>query len=210
MNWIPAEFVDALAATAGFAGTEAELADLLKRIEDLGCRRGAADPDRLRPSPRCTGSPSCWPDPWPDVLARCSESAVGSPTVCSCGWTGCRSRRRCCSPGRWRCASGRSCCPRPTAPPRRCASWRTRAASGSRPRRSSSWPRCCLTLGLPAILTLFDAPRLDARDGQRDRARVRLHRHRRLRDADGRSSGRWSSPTRCATRASRTRRPRPA
>lgn len=36
MNWIPGEFVDALAVTAGFAGTEAELADLLKRIEDLG------------------------------------------------------------------------------------------------------------------------------------------------------------------------------
>ncbi len=36
MNWIPAEYVDALATTAGFAGTEDELADLLKRIEDLG------------------------------------------------------------------------------------------------------------------------------------------------------------------------------
>lgn len=36
MNWIPAEFVDGLAATAGFAGSEQELADLLKRIEDLG------------------------------------------------------------------------------------------------------------------------------------------------------------------------------
>lgn len=36
MNWIPGELVDALAVTAGFAGTEAELADLLKRIEDLG------------------------------------------------------------------------------------------------------------------------------------------------------------------------------
>ena len=36
MNWIPGELVDALAVTAGFAGTVAELADLLKRIEDLG------------------------------------------------------------------------------------------------------------------------------------------------------------------------------
>lgn len=36
MNWIPAEYVDALAATAGFAGTEDQLLDLLKRIEDLG------------------------------------------------------------------------------------------------------------------------------------------------------------------------------
>ncbi|WP_243059045.1 LLM class flavin-dependent oxidoreductase [Nocardioides sp. SR21] len=36
MNWIPVEFVDALAASAGFAGTEAELVDQLKRIEDLG------------------------------------------------------------------------------------------------------------------------------------------------------------------------------
>lgn len=36
MNWIPAEFVDAFAATAGFAGTVTELTDLLRRIEDLG------------------------------------------------------------------------------------------------------------------------------------------------------------------------------
>lgn len=36
MNWIPAEFVDAFAATAGFAGTVTELKDLLRRIEDLG------------------------------------------------------------------------------------------------------------------------------------------------------------------------------
>lgn len=36
MNWIPAEFVDAVAATAGFAGTVAELKDVLRRIEDLG------------------------------------------------------------------------------------------------------------------------------------------------------------------------------
>lgn len=36
MNWIPAEFVDAFAATAGFAGTVTDLTDLLRRIEDLG------------------------------------------------------------------------------------------------------------------------------------------------------------------------------
>ena len=36
MNWIPTQYVDALAATAGFAGTEAELVDVLRRIEDLG------------------------------------------------------------------------------------------------------------------------------------------------------------------------------
>jgi hypothetical protein len=36
MNWLPVGLVDALAARAGFAGTEGELADLLKRVEDLG------------------------------------------------------------------------------------------------------------------------------------------------------------------------------
>jgi len=36
MNWIPREFVDTFAATAGFAGTVAELKDQLRRIEDLG------------------------------------------------------------------------------------------------------------------------------------------------------------------------------
>lgn len=36
MNWIPGEYVDALAATAGFAGTPAQLADLLRRVADLG------------------------------------------------------------------------------------------------------------------------------------------------------------------------------
>lgn len=36
MNWIPREFVDAFAASAGFAGTVAELKDVLRRIEDLG------------------------------------------------------------------------------------------------------------------------------------------------------------------------------
>jgi alkanesulfonate monooxygenase SsuD/methylene tetrahydromethanopterin reductase-like flavin-dependent oxidoreductase (luciferase family) len=37
MNWIPEQYVDALAATAGFAGTPAELRDVLRQIEDLGC-----------------------------------------------------------------------------------------------------------------------------------------------------------------------------
>ncbi|THV08786.1 LLM class flavin-dependent oxidoreductase [Nocardioides caeni] len=37
MNWIPAEFVDALAPTAGFAGTLAELGVVLDRFADLGC-----------------------------------------------------------------------------------------------------------------------------------------------------------------------------
>jgi alkanesulfonate monooxygenase SsuD/methylene tetrahydromethanopterin reductase-like flavin-dependent oxidoreductase (luciferase family) len=36
MNWLPEGLVDALAARAGFAGTEAELADLLSRVEDAG------------------------------------------------------------------------------------------------------------------------------------------------------------------------------
>lgn len=36
MNWIPREFVDPLADTAGFAGTLTELKDVLRRIEDLG------------------------------------------------------------------------------------------------------------------------------------------------------------------------------
>lgn len=36
MNWIPSQYVDALATSAGFAGTEGELSDLLKRVEDLG------------------------------------------------------------------------------------------------------------------------------------------------------------------------------
>lgn len=36
MNWIPTEHVDALAATAGFAGTPAQLADTLAAVADLG------------------------------------------------------------------------------------------------------------------------------------------------------------------------------
>jgi alkanesulfonate monooxygenase SsuD/methylene tetrahydromethanopterin reductase-like flavin-dependent oxidoreductase (luciferase family) len=36
MNWLPAPLVDALGATSGFAGTEAELRDLVARLEDIG------------------------------------------------------------------------------------------------------------------------------------------------------------------------------
>ncbi len=36
MNWIPVEFVDAMAPTTGFAGTEAELREVLQRFEDVG------------------------------------------------------------------------------------------------------------------------------------------------------------------------------
>lgn len=36
MNWIPAEFVDALAPTTGFAGTAAELRVVLQRFADIG------------------------------------------------------------------------------------------------------------------------------------------------------------------------------
>ncbi len=36
MNWLPRDFVDAFADTAGFAGTVTELRDVLRRIEDLG------------------------------------------------------------------------------------------------------------------------------------------------------------------------------
>ncbi|PEG39960.1 LLM class flavin-dependent oxidoreductase [Mycolicibacterium agri] len=36
MNWIPAEFVDAMAPTTGWAGTEDELVGVLKRFEDIG------------------------------------------------------------------------------------------------------------------------------------------------------------------------------
>ncbi len=36
MNWIPADFVDLVAATAGFAGTPAQLREVLDRVADLG------------------------------------------------------------------------------------------------------------------------------------------------------------------------------
>ena len=36
MNWIPAEYVDALAPTTGWAGSENELLDVLHKFEDIG------------------------------------------------------------------------------------------------------------------------------------------------------------------------------
>lgn len=36
MNWIPAEYVDAMAPTTGFAGTERELVEVLGRFADIG------------------------------------------------------------------------------------------------------------------------------------------------------------------------------
>ncbi len=36
MNWIPGEFVDAMAPTTGWSGTEDELLDVLRRFEDVG------------------------------------------------------------------------------------------------------------------------------------------------------------------------------
>lgn len=36
MNWLPVSLVDAIAPTTGFAGTVAELRDVLKRFEDIG------------------------------------------------------------------------------------------------------------------------------------------------------------------------------
>jgi alkanesulfonate monooxygenase SsuD/methylene tetrahydromethanopterin reductase-like flavin-dependent oxidoreductase (luciferase family) len=36
MNWLPADIVEAMAPTTGFAGTEAELADVLRKFEAVG------------------------------------------------------------------------------------------------------------------------------------------------------------------------------
>lgn len=36
MNWIPSEFVDAIAPTTGWAGTEAELTEVLRGFADIG------------------------------------------------------------------------------------------------------------------------------------------------------------------------------
>ncbi|MGV0853359.1 LLM class flavin-dependent oxidoreductase [Mycolicibacterium phlei] len=36
MNWIPADLVDAMAPTTGWAGTERQLRDVLRRFEDIG------------------------------------------------------------------------------------------------------------------------------------------------------------------------------
>jgi hypothetical protein len=36
MNWIPREYVDAMAPTTGFAGTSEELVGVLRRFADIG------------------------------------------------------------------------------------------------------------------------------------------------------------------------------
>ena len=36
MNWIPAEYVDAMAPSTGWAGNEDDLRDVLRRFEDIG------------------------------------------------------------------------------------------------------------------------------------------------------------------------------
>lgn len=53
MNWIPVEFVDAMAPTTGFAGTEDELRDVLRGFADIGTDEvqlipTSSDPDQLR------------------------------------------------------------------------------------------------------------------------------------------------------------------
>ncbi|ROZ98486.1 LLM class flavin-dependent oxidoreductase [Gordonia sp. OPL2] len=53
MNWIPADFVDAIAPTTGWAGTEDELAATLRRFADIGTDEvqlipTSSDPEQLR------------------------------------------------------------------------------------------------------------------------------------------------------------------
>ncbi|MEE4025804.1 LLM class flavin-dependent oxidoreductase [Gordonia sp. PKS22-38] len=53
MNWIPAEFVDAIAPTTGWAGTDAELVEVLRRFAAIGTDEvhlipTSSDPDQLR------------------------------------------------------------------------------------------------------------------------------------------------------------------
>jgi hypothetical protein len=36
MNWIPAEYIDAMAPTTGFAGSEDDLAAVLRKFEAVG------------------------------------------------------------------------------------------------------------------------------------------------------------------------------
>ena len=36
MNWIPAEYVDAMAPTTGWAGSEDELEAVLRKFEEIG------------------------------------------------------------------------------------------------------------------------------------------------------------------------------
>ena len=53
MNWIPAEFVDAMAPSTGWAGDEAELVDVLRKFEAIGADEvhlipTSSDVDQLR------------------------------------------------------------------------------------------------------------------------------------------------------------------
>jgi len=53
MNWIPAEFVDAMAPTTGWAGTDDELLDVLRKFEGIGADEvhlipTSADIDQVR------------------------------------------------------------------------------------------------------------------------------------------------------------------
>ncbi|WP_319448987.1 MULTISPECIES: LLM class flavin-dependent oxidoreductase [unclassified Mycobacterium] len=53
MNWIPAEFVDAIAPTTGWAGTDDELLDVLRKFEGIGADEvhlipTSADLDQVR------------------------------------------------------------------------------------------------------------------------------------------------------------------
>jgi alkanesulfonate monooxygenase SsuD/methylene tetrahydromethanopterin reductase-like flavin-dependent oxidoreductase (luciferase family) len=53
MNWIPAEVVDAMAPTTGFAGTEEDLLEVLRRFEAIGTDEvhlipTSADVDQVR------------------------------------------------------------------------------------------------------------------------------------------------------------------
>lgn len=53
MNWIPSEFVDAIAPTTGWSGTETELGEVLCRFADIGTDEvqlipTSSDPDQLR------------------------------------------------------------------------------------------------------------------------------------------------------------------
>jgi hypothetical protein len=53
MNWIPPEIVDAMAPTTGWAGTEDDLADVLRRFADIGTSEihlipTSSDLDQLR------------------------------------------------------------------------------------------------------------------------------------------------------------------
>lgn len=53
MNWIPAEYVDAMAPMTGWAGSEDELLDVLRRFEEIGTDEvqlipTSSDVDQLR------------------------------------------------------------------------------------------------------------------------------------------------------------------